>query len=149
MCGYSPSQHHFLIVSHKPNNKGIVRVCPLPNTTICLHIQINPNLSSKRFNDFVIVYIPFPENQMVSCFQILLFNCLKWYCDEIYELRKRIRSIHEKIKSQSYDFFVQMKTFRHSISPNIWPPFFQSDVFCTLCTCSGITKGYRGEAKAF
>ena len=26
------------------------------NTTICFHIQINPNLSSKRFNDFVTVY---------------------------------------------------------------------------------------------
>ena len=28
VCEYSPSQQHFLIVSHKPNNKGIVLVCP-------------------------------------------------------------------------------------------------------------------------
>jgi hypothetical protein len=52
--------------SHKPNNKGIGRVCPLRNTTICFHMKINPSLSSKRFNYFVIVYIPFPENQVVS-----------------------------------------------------------------------------------
>ena len=77
VCEYSPSQQHFLIVSHKPNNKGIGRVCPLRNTTICLHIQINLNLSSKRFNDFVTVYISFSENQMVSFFLKLLSNCLK------------------------------------------------------------------------
>jgi len=29
VCEYSPSQQHFLIVSHKPNNKGIILVCPL------------------------------------------------------------------------------------------------------------------------
>jgi len=45
-------------------------------------------------------------------------------------------------------FFVQIKKIRHFRSPKIWPPFFQSDVFCTLCIYSGITKGYRGGDKA-
>ena len=54
----------------------------------------------------------------------------------------------KKNKSQSFDFFVQIKQFRHFKSPNIWLPFFQSDVFCTLCISSGVTKGYKGEDKA-
>jgi hypothetical protein len=79
MCEYSPSQQHFPIISHKSNNKGIVRVCTLRNPTIRFHIKINPNLSSKRFNDFVIVYIPFPEKsngQFLSKIVIQLFKMI-------------------------------------------------------------------------
>jgi hypothetical protein len=61
---------------------------------------------------------------------------------------KRISNIHDKIKSQSFDFFGQIEKIRYYKFPNIWPPFFQSDVFCTLYICSGVTKGYRGEDKA-
>jgi hypothetical protein len=57
VCEYSPSQQHFLIIGHTSNNKGIIRVFLLRNTTICFHIKKNPNLSSKGFNDFVIVYV--------------------------------------------------------------------------------------------
>jgi len=53
-----------------------------------------------------------------------------------------------KLKVKVSIFFVQIKIFLHFKSPNILPPFFQSDVFCTLCICSGVTKGYRGEDKA-
>ena len=54
----------------------------------------------------------------------------------------------KKIKVKVSIFFVQIKTFQHFKSPKIWPPFFQSDVFCILCICSGVTKVYRGEDKA-
>jgi hypothetical protein len=27
-------------------------------------------------------------------------------------------------------------------------PFVQSEVFCTLCICSGVAKGYRGDDQA-
>ena len=53
-CEYSPSRQNFLI-STKPNNKGINRLCPLPNTTMCFHIKINPNSSSKRFNYCIMI----------------------------------------------------------------------------------------------
>ena len=56
-------------------------------------------------------------------------------------------SIKKKLKVKVSIFFVQIKKIRHFKSPNIWPPFFQSDVFCILCICSRETKVYRGEDK--
>ena len=40
VCEYPTSQQYFLIISHKSNNKEIVPVCLLRNTTICFHIKI-------------------------------------------------------------------------------------------------------------
>ena len=40
---------------HRQNNKGIVRVYPLRNTTICFHIKIDHNLSSMRFNYCIMI----------------------------------------------------------------------------------------------
>jgi hypothetical protein len=54
----------------------------------------------------------------------------------------------KKISQKFRFFFVQIKTFRHFKSPKMLPPFFQSNVFCILCICSGVTKVYRGEDKA-
>jgi hypothetical protein len=106
VCEYSPSQQHFFfIVSHKPNNKGIVRVCPLRNITICFHIKINPNLSNKRFSGFLIVYIPFPENQMVSFFLTLLLND---YATKPTSYESVLGTFIKKLKVKGSSFFLQI-----------------------------------------
>ena len=64
---------------HRQNNKGIVRVCPLRNAAVCFRMGISPGLGGERLNDFVIVYVPFPEKsdgQFLSRIVVWLFGVI-------------------------------------------------------------------------